>query len=42
VNHEEPGGALIEVPGEDGELRPKPFSACNVEEMRRALQRKPP
>jgi hypothetical protein len=40
VNHEEPGGTVIEVPGENGALTSKPFSACSVEEMRRAIQRK--
>ncbi|SEU25180.1 hypothetical protein [Stigmatella erecta] len=40
VNHAEPGGSLIEVPGENWEVMPKPFSECSVEEMRRAIQRK--
>jgi len=39
-NHEEPGPTLIEVPGKNGEVTQKPFSACSVEEMRRALQLK--
>jgi hypothetical protein len=43
VNHEEPGGTLIEVPGENGEVRSKPFDDCSVEDMRQAirLKRKP-
>jgi hypothetical protein len=40
VNHEEPGPTLIEVPGENGEVKAKPFSACSVEEMRKALRLK--
>jgi hypothetical protein len=40
VNHEEPGGTVIEVPGENGAVTSKLFSACSVEEMRKALQRK--
>jgi hypothetical protein len=40
VNHAAPGGTLIEVPGENWEVTPKPFSECTVEEMRRAIQRK--
>jgi hypothetical protein len=40
VNPEEPGPTPIEVPGKNGEVTTKPFSACSVEEMRRALQRK--
>lgn len=40
VNHEEPGGTLIEVPGENGAVTSKPFSACSVDELRKALQRK--
>ena len=43
VNPEEPGPTLIEVPGKKGEVTKKPFSACSVDEMRRAirLKRKP-
>jgi hypothetical protein len=43
VNHEEPGGTLIEVPGENGAVKAKPFSQCTVNDMRKALQarRKP-
>jgi len=43
VNHEEPGGTLIEVPGKTGAVTAKPFSACTVNDMRMALQarRKP-
>ncbi|MDY7232137.1 hypothetical protein [Hyalangium rubrum] len=43
LNHEEPGGTLIHVPGAKGEVTPKRFSECSVDEMRKALQikRKP-
>jgi hypothetical protein len=40
VNHEEPGGTLIEVPDDKGQVATKPFGECSVEQMRRALQRK--
>jgi hypothetical protein len=40
VNPEEPGPTLIEVPGKNGEVTKKPFSACSVEEMRQALRLK--
>ncbi|MDY7228551.1 hypothetical protein [Hyalangium rubrum] len=40
VNHAEPGGTIIEVMGETGEVTPKPFSECSVDDMRRALQRR--
>jgi hypothetical protein len=40
VNHEEPGGTVIEVPGETGEVTSQPFSACSVEQLRKAIQRK--
>jgi hypothetical protein len=40
VSHEEPGGTLIEVPGENGQVTATPFSECTVEQMRKALQRK--
>jgi len=40
VNHEEPGGTVIEVPGQNGEVTNKLFSACSVDEMRKALQLK--
>ncbi|HLL03308.1 MAG TPA: hypothetical protein VK539_22185 [Myxococcaceae bacterium] len=40
VNPEEPGPTLIEVPGENGEVTKKPFSACSVDEMRQALRLK--
>ncbi len=40
MNNEELGGALIEVPAKNGEVTQKPFSACRVEEMRRALRLK--
>jgi hypothetical protein len=40
LNHEEPGPTLIEVPGKNGEVTKKPFSACSVDELRKALQLK--
>ena len=40
VNHEEPGPMPIEVPDENGQVTVQPFSACSVDQMRRALQRK--
>jgi len=40
VNREEPGPTPIEVPDEKGHVTTKPFSACSVEELRQALQRK--
>ncbi len=40
LNYEEPGPALIEVPGKNGEVTKKPFSACSVDEMRQALRLK--
>jgi hypothetical protein len=40
VNPEEPGPTPIEVPDEKGQVAVQPFSACTVEQMRRAVQRK--
>lgn len=40
LNHEESGGLLIEVPGDNGEVTSKGFGQCSVEEMRKAIQRK--
>ena len=40
VNSEEPGTHVIEVPGDNGAVTPKPFGQCSVDEMRKALQRK--
>jgi hypothetical protein len=40
VNPEEPGSTPIEVPDENGQVAIQPFSACTVEQMRRAVQRK--
>ncbi len=40
VNYEEPGGHLIEVPGDNGAVTAKAFGQCSVEEMRKALRRK--
>jgi hypothetical protein len=40
VNHEEPRGTLIEVPGDKGQVATRPFGECSVEQMRKALQRK--
>jgi hypothetical protein len=39
LNHEEPGGTLIEVPGKKGEVTTKLFSECSVAELRKAIQR---
>lgn len=38
VDHEQPGSTLIEVPDKKGVVSSKPFSACSVDEMRKALQ----
>ncbi len=38
--HESPGGTVIEVPGDTGAPEFKLFSACTVDEMRKAIQRK--
>lgn len=40
LNHEDPGGTLIEVPGADGQVTTRPFSACSVGQLREALRRK--
>jgi hypothetical protein len=40
VNHEDPGGTLIDVPDDKGQVMSKPFGDCTVEQMRRALQHK--
>ncbi|MFL5346362.1 MAG: hypothetical protein ACJ8AT_16355 [Hyalangium sp.] len=40
LHHEEPGPTPIEVPDEQGHVTEQPFSACSVDQMRRALQRK--
>jgi hypothetical protein len=40
VNYQEPGGTLIDVPDDKGQVEAKPFGECNVEQLRRALQRK--
>ncbi|MDY7227061.1 hypothetical protein [Hyalangium rubrum] len=40
VNHAEPGNTLIEVPDDKGQVTAKPFSACSVEQMRKAIQRR--
>jgi hypothetical protein len=40
VNHEEPGGTLIEVPDDNGQVTSRSFGECSVEQLRRALQRK--
>jgi hypothetical protein len=40
LNHEEPGGTLIEVPAQNGEVMAKPFDDCSVEDMRNALRHK--
>ena len=43
VDHNEPGPTLIDVPDSKGVVKAKAFSACTVEEMRKALlaKRKP-
>ena len=40
IDHAEPGGTVIEVPGANGAVTPKAFSDCSVDEMRKAIQRK--
>jgi hypothetical protein len=40
LSHEEPGPTPIEVPDENGHVTVQPLSACGVDQMRRALQRK--
>jgi hypothetical protein len=40
IDHEEPGGTLIEVPAADGAVTAKPFGECSVEDMRNALRHK--
>jgi hypothetical protein len=40
LNHEEPGPTPIEVPDQNWHVAVQPFSACSVDQMRRALQRK--
>jgi hypothetical protein len=37
LNHDEPGGTFILAPGENGELVPKLFANCSVEDLRKAL-----
>ncbi|MBN1206453.1 MAG: hypothetical protein JXB05_16310 [Myxococcaceae bacterium] len=39
VDPREPGGTVIEVPGNNGEVKPTPFAQCGVEDLRKALQR---
>jgi hypothetical protein len=38
VDTSSPGATLIEVPNDKGEVERKPFYACGVEEMRKAIQ----
>jgi hypothetical protein len=38
LNTSEPGGTFILVPDEKGEVKPKLFSSCTVEELRSAVQ----
>ena len=38
LNPEQPGGTLILVPDEHGQLKPKLFESCSLENMRQALQ----
>ncbi len=40
VDHEQPGATLIDVPDNKGVVTSKPFSACTVDEMRKACQGK--
>jgi hypothetical protein len=40
LNPEEPGNTPIEVPDDQGVVSTLPFSACTVEQLRRAVQRK--
>ncbi len=40
LNHEEPGGTLIEVPAENGEVTARPFDNCSVEDLRKAIRHK--
>ncbi len=40
VDHEAPGAAPIDVPDSKGVVTSKPFSACSVDELRRAIQAK--
>jgi hypothetical protein len=40
VDHDAPGAALIDVPDTNGGVTSKPFSACSVDEMRRAIKAK--
>jgi len=37
LNDAEPGGTFIQVPDEHGEVKPKLFAHCGVEELRQAL-----
>lgn len=37
LNYAEPGGTFIQVPNKDGEVKPKLFAHCSVEDMRQAL-----
>jgi hypothetical protein len=40
VKHAEPGGTVVEVPGDNHVVTPKPFYACSVAELRKAIQHK--
>ena len=40
LNHDEPGGTFIEVPGKKGVVTPRLFSECTVDELRKAIQNK--
>jgi len=40
VDHDEPGASSIDVPDAKGMVTKKTFSACSVEELRRAIQAK--
>jgi hypothetical protein len=38
LNHDELGGTFILVPNKNGEVKPKLFANCSVEDMRQAIQ----
>ena len=37
LNYAEPGGTFIQVPDKEGEVKPKLFAHCSVEDLRQAL-----
>ena len=40
LNRDEPGGMMIDVPGDNNVVVSKPFSDCSVQDLRKALQLK--